>query len=88
MQIVSAIAIYFIIWWVMFFMVLTLGNREPDSAASRVDGADQGAPAQPKILRKVVITTVAAAFGFAAVYGILNSGLTLDDIPLPSPPGT
>jgi predicted secreted protein len=35
----------------------------------------------------VLITTLASLVIFAAVYLILESDLTLDDIPLPDPPG-
>lgn len=88
MQIVSAVAIYFIIWWIVFFLVLITGNREPDPEGERITGADQGAPARPRIWRKVAITTVLAAVAFVALLVVLNSGLTLYDIPLPAAPGT
>ncbi len=88
MQIASGIAIYFIIWWIMFFLVLITGNRDPDPEAERVMGADQGAPSRPRIWRKVAMTTVLAAVAFAALLAVLNSGLTLYDIPLPAAPGT
>lgn len=86
MQIGSAVAIYFIIWWLVFLPMLTLGNRDPDPEDSRVAGADRGAPARPLLRRKVAATTLVAAILFALVYGLLNSGLTLDDVPLPKPP--
>lgn len=87
MGIGSAVAIYFVIWWICFYPVLTLGDRAPDLDAGRVQGADRGAPARAGIGRKVVLTTVLATVVFAAVYAVLSSGLTLEDIPLPGPPG-
>lgn len=88
MQIGSAIAIYFIIWWMLFFPMLTIGNRDPDPDAAQVRGADRGAPARPGMGRKIVINTIAATVVFGLVYWLLNSSLTIYDIPLPAAPGT
>lgn len=86
MGIVSAIALYFVIWWLVFYIVLALGNRAPLPDGARPHGAEPGAPAVPRLWRRVAITTVAAAVVLAAFIGIRNSGLTLEHIPLPSPP--
>lgn len=86
MDVVSAVAIYFVIWWLLFFPVLTLFDRRPDDEAHRVAGAERSAPAVARIGRRVAINTVAAAVVFAGVYALLHSGLTLDDLPFPSPP--
>lgn len=86
MQIVSAIAIYVIIWWLLFYVVLTFGNRTPDAEGERPRGAEPGAPAVPRLARRVLITTLGAFVILGGVYALLNSGLTLDDIPLPSAP--
>ena len=88
MQVASGIAVYFIIWWIVFFLALTTGNRAPDPDEMQVSGAERGAPARPRIWRKVALTTVMAAVVFAAFYAVLHSGLTLYDIPLPHAPGT
>jgi predicted secreted protein len=87
MGLTSAIAIFFIIWWVTLFAVLPWGNREPDPEEERVDGAEMGAPARPGLRRKVLVTTLLSVLIFAGVYALVTSGLTLEDIPLPSPPG-
>lgn len=87
MGIGSAIAIWFIIWWLIFYPVLTLGNRAPDKGSDAVSGADRGAPARPRMWRRVALTTVLSFVVFGAFLALLASGITLDDIPLPSPPG-
>jgi len=87
MGLTSAIAIFFVIWWVTLFAVLPWGNRDPDPEEERVEGAEMGAPARPGLRRKLIINTALSVVIFAAVYAIINSGLTLEDIPLPSPPG-
>jgi predicted secreted protein len=87
MGLTSAIAIFFIVWWITLFAVLPWGNREPDPDHSRVEGAEQGAPARPALKVKLVITTLLSFVIFAGIYLLVTSGLTLEDIPLPSPPG-
>ncbi|MEM7694361.1 MAG: DUF1467 family protein [Pseudomonadota bacterium] len=82
----SGIAIYFIIWWILFFPVLATHNRDPNPEAEQVRGQERGAPARPRLRRKVGLTTLAAFVVFALFVAILNSGLSLDDVPLPSPP--
>jgi predicted secreted protein len=88
MPVGSAIAIFFIIWWLTFFIVLPFGARRRPSAHERIAGTDAGAPARTLLLRKMLVTTVLAAVVFGGVYWVIvESGLTLDEIPLPSPPG-
>jgi len=87
MALTSAIAIFFIIWWLTLFVVLPWGNRDPDPEESRVHGADMGAPARPGMRRKLVVTTVLSVVFFAIFYALVTSGIGLEDIPLPSPPG-
>lgn len=87
MDLTSAIAIFFVIWWITLFAVLPWGNRDPDPEESRVDGAEMGAPARPGLRRKLIVNTALSVVIFVAVYAVINSGLTLEDIPLPSPPG-
>ncbi|MCF3935132.1 DUF1467 family protein [Acuticoccus sp. M5D2P5] len=86
MQIGSAIAIYFVFWWVLFFAVLPWGNRDPVPERERVAGTERGAPARPRLWFKALITSIAAAVALVILIALLNSGLTLDDIPLPGPP--
>ncbi|ORE95859.1 DUF1467 family protein [Acuticoccus yangtzensis] len=83
---ISAVAIFFIIWWLVFFPVLTFGDRRPDAEGDRVPGADPGAPARMNLKRRMGITTAVSVVVFIGVYLLLNSGLTLDDLPFPKPP--
>lgn len=82
MSLTSAIAIFFIVWWLVFFAVLPFGVRTQEEDQATVEGTPASAPSQPLLLRKVVITTALAALVFAGVYFLLTqSTLTLDDIP-------
>ena len=81
----SAIAIYFIIWWVSLFAVLPWGVRSQQGAGAVAEGSDPGAPVAPMILRKLAINTVVAAVCFLIFLAVMNSGLTLDMLPGPKP---
>jgi predicted secreted protein len=80
MAISTAIAIYFLIWWVVLFAVLPWGVRaqgEEDAAP----GTDPGAPAVPRLLAKLAWTTAVATVVFGLCAFVYLSGLvTLDDL--------
>ena len=81
MSLVSALAIYFVIWWLMLFLVLPFGVRSQHEMSDVTLGTDSGAPHQPWILRRVIATTILAGIVFAGVYiyfGVL--GLRLEDL--------
>lgn len=81
MSLVSSVAIYFVIWWLVLFVVLPFGVQSQDETQNGVPGADRGAPQQPLLVRKALATTVLAAIIFAGVYfyfGYLE--LTLEDL--------
>ena len=65
MQLTTAIAIYFIIWWVVLFAVLPWGVRSQHESGDVAPGTDPGAPRVPNVWMKLVWTTVAASVIFA-----------------------
>ncbi len=83
MSLIASIAIYGIIWWVVLFAVLPFGVRRPEEAGEEpVFGADASAPAQPRILRILLMTTLVAAAIWAVVFVVFEFRLiTLDDVP-------
>jgi len=80
-------AIYFLIWWLTLFAVLPFGVKSQHEAETE-PGTDPGAPVLPRILHKLVWTTIVAAVIFAMLSAIYAYRLIgLDDIPgLPRPP--
>ena len=81
MSLVSSLAIYFVIWWLVLFLVLPFGVDRRGETDDHTPGADAGAPQQPMLVRTAAITTVLAAIVFAGVYlyfGVL--GMTLEDL--------
>jgi predicted secreted protein len=65
MSLATALAIYFIIWWVVLFAVLPWGVRSQHEHGAFSPGTEPGAPAIPNIKRKLVWTTIVAAVVFA-----------------------
>jgi predicted secreted protein len=77
----TSIAIYFIIWWTVLFVVLPWGVRSQQESGAVEPGTDPGAPAIPKLRRKLVWTTVTASLVFALCAVVYSYQLvSLDDL--------
>lgn len=76
MSLALALAIYFMMWWILFLAVLPFGVRTQDEAGEEVvPGSAESAPARPWMLRKVIANTIVTSILFAAIYYIIVSGL-------------
>jgi predicted secreted protein len=81
MSLVSSLAIYFVIWWLVLFVVLPFGVKSQHEMDEVAPGIEQGAPLQPQLLRKAAATTVLAGVIFAGVYVYFGVyGMTLEDL--------
>jgi len=79
MSISLAVAIYFLVWWVMLFAVLPWGVRAQGEDGA--PGTDPGAPQLPRLLSKVLWTTALATAVFGAgMFLYLNQYVTFDDL--------
>ena len=68
----SALAIYFVIWWITLFAVLPFGIRNAHEAGEKVEeGNDAGAPMVHGLLWKAAVTSVIALLLFGVVYAQL-----------------
>ena len=77
-----AIAIYVVICWVVLFAMLPIGVRTQAEEGDVSPGTPESAPHQPRLLPKMLATTVVASIVFAAVYVIIvHRVITLDQIP-------
>lgn len=86
MSLVSSVAIYFVIWWIILFAILPIGVVTQEEGGEVIPGTESSAPQRPQLLKKALITTVVAAVVFAGVYWLkVYSGLTLDDLPFKPP---
>ncbi len=79
MTLTSALAIYFVIWWLVLFTVLPWGVRSQAEHGEVAEGTDPGAPAIPYLGRKLLWTTAVSAAVFGALYVVyVNRWVTLD----------
>lgn len=78
----TALAIYFIIWWVVLFAVLPFGVRNPAEEGVAVEaGHDPGAPTVPALKAKLLWTTIVASVVFAICWLVYTYRLvTLEDL--------
>ena len=68
MPVTTALAIFFLIWWVVLFAVLPWGIRSQHEGGEIAPGTDPGAPVVPRLGRKLMWTTVVSAVIFAGCY--------------------
>ena len=81
MSTTTAIAIFFLIWWVVLFAVLPWGIRSQHEGGEIVPGTDPGAPAVPNLGRKLLWTTAVSVVIFAACYVVyVNHLVTLEGL--------
>jgi predicted secreted protein len=73
-QVSTAIAIYFLVWWLTLFVVLPFGVRSQHEGEDYAQGTDPGAPILAGIGRKLIWTTVVASLIFAALALVYTSG--------------
>jgi len=63
--------LFILIWWTALFAVLPIGTRpvqQPDAASGW-----RGAPEQPRLLRKVIVTTIVSIVLWSASYALIRS---------------
>lgn len=63
----TALAIYFLIWWVMLFAVLPWGIRSQAEDGSVIPGSEPGAPALPRLFARLIWNTLVSAIVFGAL---------------------
>ena len=84
MTLVLMLAIFFLVWWVVWFAVLPWGVKGQHEGGSVEPGTDPGAPQRPLLLRKFLATTAIAALAVVVAYYVWESGLIpIERIPLP-----
>ena len=84
MPITTAIAIFFLIWWVVLFAVLPWGVRSQHEDGEMAPGTDPGAPVIPNLKRKLLWTTLVSILIFGACYVVYVKHLvTLEGLMLP-----
>ncbi|WP_374377684.1 DUF1467 family protein [Dongia sp.] len=76
--VMTQLFMFLVIWWLTLFAVLPWGVRRTESNDA---GHDPGAPANPMLLKKALITTVIAAAIWGAAFLFFRVfGFTLMDL--------
>jgi len=74
--ITGSIIVYVLIWWIIFFSVLPIGvQSKKEQFKERIDGIDPGAPNNPKIGNKFLITTIITSIIFIVIYYLVKFNL-------------
>lgn len=82
---IFGVAIYGIIWFLTLFMVLPWGVVSQEENGEIMPGSSESAPAQPRIYRKLLITTGVSTVFYLLVYWLLTSGF-MAEVNLPFVP--
>ena len=76
MGITGSIIIYVMIWWIIFFSVLPVGIKSKNETfKEKIEGIDPGAPKNPKIAKKFLITTIITSIIFIVIYYLVKIDL-------------
>ena len=76
MGITGSIIVYVMIWWIIFFSVLPIGiQSKKEVFKEKIGGIDPGAPKNPKIGKKFLITTLITTIIFAVIYYLVEIDL-------------
>lgn len=82
MTVISALALYFIIWWTVLFAVLPFSLRTQDDEGDTVLGTVASAPRGAHLRRAAFRTTLVSLVVFGAFYVVTQVlGFTANDLP-------
>jgi predicted secreted protein len=73
-QISTALAIYFVLWWLTLFLTLPFGIRSQHEDGVGAPGTDPGAPIVAGMGRKLIWTTIISAVIFAVAWFAYQAG--------------
>ena len=70
----TALAIYFVIWWIALFLTLPFGVRSQHEDGVGAPGTDPGAPILTRMGRKLIWTTIISAIVFGIGLAAYHAG--------------
>jgi predicted secreted protein len=74
--ITGSIIVYVLIWWMIFFSILPVGiQSNKEKFRERIGGVDPGAPNNPKMGKKFLITTIITSVIFIVIYYLVEFNL-------------
>ena len=76
MGVTGSIIVYVMIWWIIFFSVLHIGiQSNKEIYKEKIGGNDPGAPKNPRIVQKFLLTTLITSIIFAVIYYLVRIDL-------------
>ena len=76
MGITGSIIVYVLIWWIIFFSLLPTGiQSNKEVFKEKIGGMDPGAPKNPKIGKKFLLTTLITTIIFSVIYYLVSIDL-------------
>ena len=70
----GSLIVYVCIWWIVFFSVLPIGIQSSgDKYKDNLKRNDPGAPKNPKIAKRFIITTIITTIIFLGIYYMVNN---------------
>ena len=76
MGVTGSIIVYVMIWWIIFFSVLPIGiQSNKEIYKEKIGGNDPGAPKNPRIVQRFLLTTLITSIIFAVIYYLVRIDL-------------
>ena len=70
MSITGSLIIYVLIWWIIFFSLLPLDVDRKHKQI--VGGIDKGSPENPRIIKKLIYTTIITSIIFIGIFMLVK----------------
>ena len=70
MSITGSLIIFVLIWWIIFFSLLPIDVDRKHKEI--VEGADKGSPENPKIIKKIIYTTIITSIIFIGIFMLVK----------------
>ena len=74
MNLTGGIVLFAVIWFMVFFIALQVGARSQADAGEIVPGTPASAPANVRMKRKVIATTMITVVLWSVIAGVVLSG--------------
>ncbi len=70
MSITGSLIIFVLIWWIIFFSLLPIDVDRKHK--EMVEGIDKGSPENPKIIKKIIYTTIITSIIFIGIFMLVK----------------
>ena len=74
MGITGSLIVFICIWWIIFFSILPVGiQSQKEKFIEKLEGNDTGAPKNPNIGKKFIVTTLITSILFLGIYYVVDN---------------